>query len=322
MAGHRLRLPQRSTARSPSPFSSVLRVLLPFVLLTAALAALWCFPPGWPPALARRLWLLPFAAAVVAALLDGTLAPVALVPLALLAGALALFVRAAPGSARRRLAGTAALLLVAGAFLHLLPGFRNPLVLPPVRLTPDALPYRLHFNFDKAASGLLLVAFLLPRAATPAAWRSLLAATAPVAAVTVGILLAGAVLAGYVRFDPKFPPGAGLFLWGNLFFTCLAEEALFRGFVQARLAARWSHRPRGPHVALGAAAVLFGLAHAAGGPVYVALSTLAGLGYGAAWLRSGGRIEAAILTHFSVNALHFLGFTYPALAPPGGIAPG
>jgi hypothetical protein len=297
-------------------------VLLPFVRLTAALAALWCFPPGLPAAVARWLWLAPFFAAVAAALLHGTLAPAALVPLALLAGALALFVRAAPGSPRRRLAGTAVVVLVAGAFLHLLPGFRNPLVLPPLRLTPDALPYRLHFNFDKAAAGLLLVAFLLPRAATIDTWRRLFSATAPVAAVTVGTLLAGALLAGYVRFDPKFPPAAGLFLWGNLFFTCLAEEALFRGFVQAGLAARWSHRPRGAHAALVVAAVLFGLAHAAGGPVYVVLSTLAGFGYGAAWHRSGGRIEAAILTHFAVNALHFLGFTYPALAPPGAVAPG
>jgi membrane protease YdiL (CAAX protease family) len=58
--------------------------------------------------------------------------------------------------------------------------------------------------------------------------------------------------------------------------------------------------------------VLFGLAHARGGPGLVVLAALAGLGYAAAYLRSG-RIEGAILTHFALNAVHFVAFTYPAL---------
>ena len=64
---------------------------------------------------------------------------------------------------------------------------------------------------------------------------------------------------------------------------------------------------------LSVAAGLFGLVHAGGGPTYVVLATLAGVGYGWVFLRTG-RIEASILTHFALNAVHFLGFTYPALA--------
>jgi membrane protease YdiL (CAAX protease family) len=64
--------------------------------------------------------------------------------------------------------------------------------------------------------------------------------------------------------------------------------------------------------ALSVASVLFGLAHAGGGPIYVALATVAGAGYGWAYLRTG-KIEASILTHFALNAVHFFGFTYPAL---------
>jgi membrane protease YdiL (CAAX protease family) len=45
----------------------------------------------------------------------------------------------------------------------------------------------------------------------------------------------------------------------------------------------------------------------------VLLATIAGLFYGAAYLRTR-RIEGAILTHFALNAAHFLAFTYPALA--------
>jgi membrane protease YdiL (CAAX protease family) len=57
--------------------------------------------------------------------------------------------------------------------------------------------------------------------------------------------------------------------------------------------------------------VLFGLAHIAGGWRYVALATVAGAGYGTVFYRSR-RIEASILAHFTLNAVHFLLFTYPA----------
>jgi len=39
-------------------------------------------------------------------------------------------------------------------FLHVLPGFQNPLIMGPVSFTPDAIPFKMYFNFDKAASKL------------------------------------------------------------------------------------------------------------------------------------------------------------------------
>ena len=135
----------------------------------------------------------------------------------------------------------------------------------------------------------------------------------PVTAGTLGALLTLSVATGYVSLAPKWPAETWLFLWANLCLTCFAEEALFRGFIQAQLTTAWRNTRHGAVLALVAAAVLFGFAHAGGGPSYVALSTVAGLGYGWAYLRSGQRIEASILTHFALNAVHFVGFTYPAL---------
>jgi membrane protease YdiL (CAAX protease family) len=124
--------------------------------------------------------------------------------------------------------------------------------------------------------------------------------------------MALSLAAGYVRFEPKFPAETWLWLGVNLGFTCVAEEAIFRGFIQAQLARAWAQRDGGPGWALVVAAGLFGLAHAAGGPAYVALATAAGVGYG--WIyRKTSRIEASILTHFALNTVHFLAFTYPAL---------
>ena len=67
---------------------------------------------------------------------------------------------------------------------------------------------------------------------------------------------------------------------------------------------RWKWLP------LLAASVLFGLAHAAGGPVLIVVATMAGAGYGLAYAISG-RVEAAIVAHVTLNSLHFLFFTYP-----------
>lgn len=286
-------------------------MLVTFALLTLAILALWL--PAEPRPL-RVAWLALFVAAIAAGLVTRIVEPLGIASLA----GLALILTATHSEHPRwlPLVATLALLLVAAALMiHRVPGFNNPRVISDARFTPDALPFRLHFNFDKASLGLLLLAFLHPRLTRWPDWRAMAAAVAPALFATVATLLGLSLLLGYVRFAPKFPEATGWFLWANLCFTCIAEEALFRGFLQRRLATYWQEKPYGAWLALGLAAVLFGLAHAAGGPVYVLLSTLAGLGYGWAYLRTGYRIEAAILTHFIVNATHFLLFTYPALAP-------
>ncbi len=105
------------------------------------------------------------------------------------------------------------------------------------------------------------------------------------------------------------------FVWAlnNLFFTCVSEEAFFRGFLQRNLCKilqEYKHR----HIlSLTTVSTLFGLAHFAGGYKYVILATMAGFVYGYAY-RKTQRIEAGILCHFGVNTFHFIFLTYPALA--------
>ena len=89
--------------------------------------------------------------------------------------------------------------------------------------------------------------------------------------------------------------------------TALPEEAAFRGVIHARLA-----RSFGPAAGIFGGGLAFGAAHAAGGPMYVLVSSVAGLGYG--WIYAAtGSIRAAILAHAALNTVHLLLFTYPAL---------
>jgi uncharacterized protein len=116
-----------------------------------------------------------------------------------------------------------------------------------------------------------------------------------------------------VQFD--FKVTTLFFIWAlaNLFLTCIAEEAFFRGFVQKQLEEGLKEFQFGAVIGLLLASLLFGLAHYAGGINYIILATVAGIGYGLVYQQSKS-IEASIVTHFLLNAVHFIFFTYPVLA--------
>lgn len=289
-------------------------MVLTFGLLAAAILALWL--PG-PQGRAGRPWVWLAVAAVVVARSTGVVQPAGFVGIAIWVAVVVAWVRLGGGGknpAWHWTLAAAVLVLAAALMLHRLPGFANPRVIDAVRFTPDAVPFTLYLNFDKTLIGLLLFALVLPRVASGREWRELLAATWPRAALVLVVVLPASFGLGYVRWAPKLPAEAPLFLGVNLLFTCTAEEALFRGLIQRELRRAWSGWRGGARAALGVAAVLFGAAHAAGGWKYVALATLAGAGYGWIYERTQ-RVEAGVLAHFALNAAHFLLFTYPALAP-------
>jgi len=289
-------------------------VLVPFVLLAVAVLSLWAGGSANSAAWRRNLWLIVGAASVVAALVFGVVKPLGLLWIITLAAAVRTYF-ARPSLSRWSRLGLAAVivLLAAGLMLHRLPGFHNLRVIDAVRFTPDAVPFTLYLNFDKTLLGLVLLGWGHARLTSMRGARTMLTQAAPWAAGLFTLVMALSLAAGYVRWAPKIPPQSALWLAVNLGFTCLAEEALFRGFIQEQLQQLWAERPSGRWLALTVAAVLFGLAHVAGGPAYVALAMVSGAGYGWIYQRTG-KIEASLLTHFALNTVHFFLFTYPALA--------
>lgn len=282
-------------------------VMAVYWLLALAVVSLWC------PALGGRVpaWPVCLAVAVAVAWTGGMIA---------MPGIAALLVLAALCHARQRGTSTpvrallmAAIVVLALALaLHKVPGFANPLLLQGVQVSPGAAPVTQYLNVDKGAVGILLCAYFCAPARRRAEWSALRPAL-PVVLVTPVVVLAAALLSGTVAIDPKLPSFTPMFLVTNLLFTCVAEEAFFRGLIQGSLLDALAGKRHGAAIAIGVAAVLFGIAHAGGGIAMIVLATLAGVGYGLAAWRSG-RIEAAILAHFAVNALRFLLVTYPLLA--------
>lgn len=287
-------------------------ILTTFGLLAATILLLWLPVPairgvrcwGWCSALAL---------ACVAGLANGILDWRALAAIGAYL-ALAWGARTAGGAWTRGLllglTGLGALLLA----LHRVPGFHNPVVVEGIRLSADALPFTLYANFDTAVAGIVLMGVLCERIATWDEWTAMLRRIAPVVLATLVIVLGLGVLLGHVRPDFKWTPYSVWFLAYNLLVTCVTEEAFFRGLLLERLARAMRGWRGGVIAATLVSSLLFGLAHFGGGALLALLATIAGVLYALAYLRSG-RVEGAILTHFALNAVHFVAFSYPALAP-------
>jgi len=300
---------------------------LTFALLGLAICAVWLpsvqISGHWqmPP------WIVLFVAAIAAGLTADILAPIALTSLTAtlaLAWASRRDVRPLTSACFTALAAGLSLALS----LHLLPGFHNPTLVVAEKLSPDGRPFTQYLNFDKGSAGLVLLGVYAPRLHRTDRLRAIAIATGYAIGLTAFAVFGVACLVKFVRLDPKFPDVAWAFLVTNLLFTCVAEEAFFRGLLQERMAlcalgtasaagcATSSLKPTTVlrlALPVTASALLFAAAHAAGGPLLVLMAGVAGLGYALVYAFTR-RIEAPLLTHFAVNAIHFVGFTFPALA--------
>jgi hypothetical protein len=193
---------------------------------------------------------------------------------------------------------------------HWVPGFRNPLLLGPVAFTPDAVSFQMYLNLDKSAVSFSLLLLYAPLCREAGLGRSLLAGAA-CAAMAVAVLLPLALGLHAIRWAPKLPEGLWLWALNNLLLVAFAEEALFRGFLQASLARWLGGRAGGGWTAIGLASLAFGVAHHAAGPLMILFASVAGVAYGLAY-RHGGLL-ASVSAHFGFNLFHILLFTYPLL---------
>jgi len=277
-----------------------------FTLLGLNVVALW-LRPTW-------LWMAMLGSVCFVGLAfdtgTATIAPMAL--LAILAGAAMLYGYRLTGNQTWQ--RWCLLILISLFFvtfgMHALPGFGTWQVSPATALSDQSAEFAIIYHLDKPVIGILILGIAYSSLVRDRSqWQRLLrVSVAPILGGSCLIYLAG-VLLGYVSFDPTFSSLYWPWAIKNLLFVCVAEEAFFRGFLQKEIGALLKHR-QADTIALATVAILFGIAHFAGGATYVLLATAAGLVYGLVFYLSK-RIEAAIAAHFLLNSGHFLFFTYP-----------
>ncbi|HLX53735.1 MAG TPA: hypothetical protein VKR58_07330, partial [Aquella sp.] len=112
--------------------------------------------------------------------------------------------------------------------LHFIPGFKNLLIWDKIKFTPDATPFTLYLNFDKASVGLIILGLTLNMASNLNEWKALLKQVAFKLPIVIFVILILTIAFGYTKFEPKVPHGLWIWAISNLLFACLAEEGFFR----------------------------------------------------------------------------------------------
>jgi membrane protease YdiL (CAAX protease family) len=197
-------------------------------------------------------------------------------------------------------------------FTHNITGFENWKIIDNITLSDSSLPYSLYLNFDKAIIGLFIIALSIKTINNKQEWLKMLKTVIPLTVLALLTIYSLAYIMNFVAIDIKFSNILFIWMFANLFFTCVAEEAFFRGFLQKNLQNKLSNFKYGNAISLMLISLIFGLAHFAGGLNYIILSTVAGLFYGYAYQKTKN-IEASILMHFVINLGHIIFFSYPAL---------
>lgn len=288
-------------------------MLLSAILLGLAICAAWLPPFRLPDGPSIHPWIVVFCAATGSALATGVVDWRGLLAILVFSG-LAYASQRDPASTARRIATIATVAFAFALGLRLVPGFGNSVFLDGVQLSPDSALMRLTVQFDPGMAGLFLLALFCRRVHSWQELRSIIRPVAFFVIVTTTVVMALGIAVGYVRLDPKLPWFTAAHLAKILLFTVVVEEGFFRGVIQERLTS--SHfitsRPHLRWLPVVASSLLFGIAHTSGGLLFVVLATTAGFGYALAYDRTR-RIEAAITVHFCLNAVHFVGFTYPRL---------
>ncbi len=278
--------------------------LVPYLLLLLAIVL------GWKSGL--KFSLMAVTVAIVFGLYMERLQPISFLSIAVLGLSIYLPTHYALSVAWRRLSFGIFLAMSIAMSNHLLPGFNNLMIYEKVQFSPDSIPFTMFLNFDKTLVGIFIYLFYLKPNQPGIFKRKYFIVSAKGLVLLTVLLMPIALGIHYIRLDLKFPILGWIWILNNLFFVCLAEEGLFRGFIQAGLGKLFPKTKAWAWVSIAVAAILFGLAHYKGGGAYVTLAAFAGLVYGFAYWKSN-RIESSILVHFGLNLIHFLAFSYPAL---------
>jgi len=289
-------------------------MLITTALLAVAICSVWLPEVHFRTPKPFPIWIPLLLAATVSAFIYGLVDWRGVVAILTLVGAALGSVKASQPIFRRSL-GILAFLLAFAMGIRVVPGFASSVFVENLRLTPDATAMRLTAHFDQGVAGLVLLAVYCKRLNSIAELRAIVRPTLLISAITITAVMLLAMVVGYLRFDPKLPEITFAHLAKIALWTAVLEEALFRGIIQERLMSMEFARNRRTFqwLAIAISSVLFGLAHIGGGWIFVGLATAAGVGYSISYAMTR-RIEAAMFTHFLLNAVHFVGFTYPHLA--------
>jgi membrane protease YdiL (CAAX protease family) len=204
-------------------------------------------------------------------------------------------------------------IFIAMSMVHVVPGINNFKILDKVVLSANSAPFSMYLNFEKPFLAFLVLSLskiLSVESSRDRHWAMawLYGFSAILFAITVGLG------SGFVQFQPKWVEVSWLWIANNLLLVCIVEELIFRRFLLGRLIEIGSvFTTYSRSFAIAVSSLLFGVAHFQGGFIFVVIATVLGVFYGITYLKAK-TLMAPIATHFAINLVHFIFFTYPYAA--------
>jgi len=202
-----------------------------------------------------------------------------------------------------------------GFSMHFLPGFHNWKILDGVMLSKHSLSYTMYLNVEKPIFIFFYIYLNKGEPISQYKWDKIIKWSFIAFLITFLSLLIANYALKLVEWDPKLPPHSILSIWilRMLLDTALGEELFFRGYLQRNLSYLFSSFKLAPWLGCILTSLIFGALHLPAGPPMAIMATLAGIGYGLAYLKTN-TVEAPTLTHCLINIIHLLFFSYPMLA--------
>jgi len=254
----------------------------------------------------KHYWVVPFIGFLGTGLLSGWIAPIALIAITTYAGTAAFYYFAT--SKLERTASLLILVVVSIAYAsNVVPGFNQFLYIDKLWLSPNKDAVSLSFIAHSGVVGLcLLLCFKSKLLSSLSDVNEALKISVPIIALAVPTIYLLGVGMSYIEFELTVHKIVVPLFISNFFFVVIAEEVLFRGIIQNRVAEAMNNQ-YSQFIGLFITSLLFGLLHMNGGLQLVFLASLSGALYGYVYLKSG-RIEMAMLAHITVNAGNAVAF--------------
>lgn len=255
------------------------------------------------------IWLFSYCVFLVSGLLSAWITPSSLVSLVVFA----LIIRASKihfEGYKRYVVNVLVVVCALVSGVHLAPGFENIYLFENTQLSENTGWSALRFSADKASFGLFMLVVYRDQLCTSfQQLKSALILGMPFVLAGILVIYGIGLGIGFVSVDVTVAAVIIVWFLRNLLFTVVAEEMLFRGFIQQKLEFAISTK-NGHIIALLGASIFFGAVHLYAGWKYGLLATIAGVMYGYVYQRTR-RIELSFLAHVLLNTGHVILLSYP-----------
>jgi membrane protease YdiL (CAAX protease family) len=194
--------------------------------------------------------------------------------------------------------------------LHRPEGFSYWNAISVEQLHDNGKPYQQFVNLGKFFGALIIFSWVMRGMAKDDLRRAITVANLAIAFASALSVLLLATWILKLEIFIKLSQTTLIFLAINLLITCFSEETFYRLVVQRPSEKAFANKVFGRIFGVMIAATFFTLTHLSGQPQVLAVMVIAGTLYAITYALTRS-VSAAVVTHFSVNALHFIFLSYP-----------